>query len=125
MLQQTLIPTPEPDIELTPRQQQELRVAFQKYQQLKDAVEKATTSLSAQKESLGRLRARLGEDSIGLDGYRVTLVSGGTTKRLDKRKLMRLGVSQGQIEQATVEKPKKAYELVTCPGDRKQVEDDE
>lgn len=121
----SLTTEPTVDIVLTPRQQQELRVAFQRYVQLKAKAEEAAAAVDGQKATLGRLRARIGEDSVGLDGFKVTLVQ-GTQSRLNKRKLRLVGVTQAQIDQATVTSPRKPYELVTCPGEQKRpTEDDE
>ncbi len=115
----TLTTTVESTVELTPRQQQELRIAFQKYQQLKVGLEAKEAELTAQKAILGRIREKIGEESVGLDGFKVTLVQ-GTSSRLNKKKLRLVGVTQAQIDMATTVSPKKPYELVTCPGEQKR-----
>ncbi len=115
----SLTTTVEPTVELTPRQQQELRSAFRQYQLFKTLVEEAQTRLEGQKAVLGRFRERIGEESVGLDGFKVTLVQ-GTSSRLNKKKLRLVGVTQAQIDMATTTSPKKPYELVTCPGEQKR-----
>ncbi len=115
----SLTTTVEPTVELTPRQQQELRIAFQTYQHLKETLDNAVINLNHQKAVLGRIREKIGEESVGLDGFKVTLVQ-GTSSRLNKKKLRLVGVTQAQIDMATTTSPKKPYELVTCPGEQKR-----
>ncbi len=120
----SLTTTVEPTVELTPRQQVELRGAFQQYQHLKQRVEEAQAKLDAMKAMLGRFREKIGEESVGLDGFKVTLVQ-GTSSRLNKKKLRLVGVTQAQIDMATTTSPKKPYELVTCPGEKTQTYEEE
>ncbi len=120
-----LTTTVEPTVELTPRQQQELRAAFQVYRRLKTDLDETAEDVEKAKARLAALREQIGGKSVGIDGFRVTYVGGGTTKRLNKRKLRLLGVTQAQIDMATTESPKKSHELVTCPGDKPQRHDDE
>lgn len=123
-LQHTTEPTVDTDVELTPRQQQELRVAFQRYQRLKGELENTQSKLDTAKADLAVIRTRIGEVTISVDGFRSTLVWPVRSK-LDKKKLLRLGVTQAQIEQATTTKPGRPYELVTCPGDKRRSQEDD
>ena len=124
MLTLTQTETIEPVVELTPRQQAAFRAAFAQYQRQKEAVEAAHAALDKCKETLGRLRMQVGEESVGLDGFKITLVQ-GVQSRLNKRKLRLVGVTQAQIEAATITSPKKPYELVTCPGDKRRGQEDD
>ncbi len=65
------------------------------------------------------VREETGANSLTLDGYTTTNVQ-GTTTSLDKEKLVELGCALAWIEEATVTKPKKAYEKITAPGSREK-----
>lgn len=73
-------------------------------------------------EQIGKLRDETGEMSIGVDGFKITLVAGETSK-INPKKLIALGCRPEWIEQATETKPKKSYNKITVPGDTD--EDDE
>lgn len=61
--------------------------------------------------------AESGEASLALDGYKVTLVQPVVAK-LDKMKLVALGVTTAQIEEATTHSPGKPYVKISAPGDK-------
>ena len=118
----------EPDIELTEQQRAELVLNLSTYGKLLTQMDDLQADIEAQKAELNRLRDALGTNSIGIEKLgRVTLVTGGTTKRLMRKKLLANGVTLAQLEAATVEKPKKDYTLVTIAGrkSREHAEEEE
>ena len=127
----------EDDIELTDKQRAELTLNFRTYAGLVAEMDDLQESIEAQKSELARLRDNLGVKSIGVEGVgRTTLVAGATSKRFDKKKQRRyllvhdvpLAVIDASVAEATVEKPKKDYELVTiagCKSSRQHDEEDE
>ena len=79
--------TTEADIELTDQQRAELTLNLRTYASLLAEMDDLQESIEAQKSELARVREKLGVKSIGVEGVgRTTLVSGGTTKRFDKKK---------------------------------------
>lgn len=57
-----------------------------------------------------------GYEALQIAGSKVTLVR-GVTNTLDKLKLYAQGVTQAQVERATVTKPKKPYWKITAAGE--------
>lgn len=90
----------------------------------KAALDKAKADFEREKMILGGLREQAGEQSLTLDGYGTITEVRGTSKKLDKKKFVAAGGSLAMLEAATVETPKKAYELVTFPGDDDDSDDD-
>ncbi len=106
------------ELELTPTQRAALKQEFEIYQTLKGEMDDAARDLALSKTVLDGLREELGVKSVGFDGYRVTEVSGGTTKSLNLKKLMAtFKITPKQLAGFYVEKPKKGHTLVTLPGD--------
>ena len=125
--------TVEDDIDLTDQQRAELTMNLRTYAGLVAEMDDLQESIDAQKSELARLRDNLGVKSIGVEGVgRTTLVAGATSKRFDKKKQRKyllvhdvpLAVIDASVAEATVEKPKKDYELVTIAG-RKSYSHDE
>lgn len=65
---------------------------------------------------ISRLRELTGQQSLSLNGYKVTNIQ-STTKTLDKKLYVSLGGSLALLEQSYVEKPRRAYERITLPND--------
>lgn len=117
----TITQTVETELILTPEQTLQLRREFQLYESLKAELDDTTRDLAVAKSILVGLRTELGVKSIGLDGYRTTLVDGGTTRTLNKKRLMTTyGITPKQLSAMYDERPKKSHELVTLPGDDKK-----
>ncbi len=88
--------------------------AFQELKAQRDAIDGA---LEMHKATIGRLRESTGETSLELEGFKITHVS-PTRSTLDKKKLVELGCALAWIEEATVTKPTKQFDKVTCPGEK-------
>jgi DUF4097 and DUF4098 domain-containing protein YvlB len=73
--------------------------------------------MDKEKALIGELRDEAEVLSLDFEGFKVTYVQ-GTSSKLDKKKFVALGGSLKMLENATVTTPKKAYELVTVPGEK-------
>lgn len=105
------------EIKLAPKLEKQLRQRLQNYAELKASLKSIQSALDDEKGEIGKLREKTGHQSVQLDGFTVTQVT-GTTSKLDKKKLVALGCAAAWIEEATVVTPKKPYELVTVPGEK-------
>lgn len=106
------------DVELSPKVKRQLLTELNAYQALKVEVDALYDAMEEHKTTIRELRETTGEKTISLNGFTCTNVA-GTQKKLNKKKLLLLGCSMAWLNEATEEKPKKAYELVTCPGEKK------
>lgn len=88
------------------------------YAELKAQLDAIEVVMDEHKATIRTLRESTGAASLELDGFKMTDVR-GTTKKLDKKKFVALGGSLAMLEDATTVKPKKPYELVTVPGEKK------
>ena len=103
------------EVTLKPSVKAKLLRELHEYANAKQLLEIAQTKVDKHKAIVAAIREDIGEQSISLDGYTVTLVA-GTKSKLDKGKLVAQGVSLAQIEMATVVSPSKAYVLITLPS---------
>lgn len=110
------------EIKLAPKLEKQLRTRLENYAGLKAELDSLKAALDDEKVAIGKLREKAGYQSLKLDGYTVTQVT-GTTSKLDKKKLIALGCAAAWIEEATVVTPKKPYELVTVPGEKERTHD--
>ncbi len=107
------------EVEIEPTLKVSLRKNLKLYASLKEQAAAAKEAVEAQAAHIEHLRDQTGAKSVWLDGYgRVTRVDGGTTKTLDRKKLLAQGVSQAMLENATVEKPRRAFTKISLPGER-------
>ena len=109
------------EVRLEPRLKKKLQTALKQYQAIKQQLEAVQHALDKQKDVIGSLRDETGETSIALDGFKITLVAGVTSK-LDVKKLIANGVTQGQIKMSTVTKPSKPYTKISMPSSREEEE---
>ncbi len=101
-------------VELRPSLKRKLLTELRAYAELKAQADAIELAMNAHKATIRGLREGTGEKSLELEGFKTTDVTGETSK-LDTKLLLLNGVTMGQINAATITKPKKAYELVTCP----------
>lgn len=116
-LRQTVEATTTHEVQLTRLQQRKLRTELKAYQDLLAERKALDAAIDDHKAAIDRFREQIGEKSLLFEGYRVTLVEGVSTK-LDKKRLIGMGVSPAQIEEATVTTPKKPYLKVSLPGEK-------
>lgn len=101
---------------LSPTLALKLRPKLAEWHRVHQQIKALSAAKDALAQEIGAIRDEAGEMSIECDGFRVTLV-GGTSSKLNKKKLIALGCAPAWLEEATEIKPKKAYEKITAPGD--------
>lgn len=119
----TLATTVEPSAELrtatelSPQLRTQLQNKLLAYAKADAEFEAAKDTLDALHADIADLQAQSGLKVLDFPGYgKVTLVDGGTTKSLDKKKLYAKGITPKQLEDCYTEKPKKGHVLVTPAG---------
>lgn len=103
-------------VSLRPRLRAELLNELRSYAVLKVEGDALQIAMDAHKARVREIRETTGEKGFEIEGFKITDVT-GTSSRLDRKKLLKLGVTLAQIEEATVTKPKKSYEKITLPNE--------
>ena len=85
------------------------------YGALKEQRDAIDAAMNKHKEAIGQLRESTGENSIAIDGFKISLVM-PVRKVLSHAKLIELGCAAAWIEEATESKPTRPYEKITVPG---------
>jgi hypothetical protein len=101
-------------VELSPQLKRQLLNELKAYQGLKSQQDALELALANKKANIGRLREKSGEKTLELEGYKITLVE-PVRKELDRKKFVELGGSLAMLENATVSRPTKSYERISCP----------
>lgn len=104
------------EITLKPAIRRRLLTELQAYQELKAEKERIEAAMDAHKAVIGDLRESTGVTSLELEGFKITHVT-PTRSTLDEKKLVELGCALAWIEEATVIKPTRSFNKVTCPGE--------
>lgn len=107
------------ELKLSTKLQNRLRAEIAEYTELNAAYQRAKAERDVKIADIEELRERLGETSFKFEGTTITRV-GGTTKSLDKKKLVQLGCAMAWLEEATTEKPKKSHTKVTLAGAKEE-----
>lgn len=110
------------ELKLSTKLQNRLRAEIAEYTELNAAYQRAKAERDAKIADIEGFREQLGETSVKFEGTTITRV-GGTTKKLDKKKLVELGCAVSWIEEATDESPKKEYTKVTLPGAKEETDE--
>jgi hypothetical protein len=99
------------EVEVEPRIIEEAETKLRLYKELKAELERV-------KDELGALVTEAGVNlNLGKEIGSVGQVPAGETTKLNKKKLVALGVKMSLIEQATLTTPRKPYIVVRVPGD--------
>lgn len=112
------------EVKISPAIKRRLLTNLKIYHELKIEADALKAAMDKHKAEVTKLRELTGEKALGLEGFKTKWVV-GTHKKLDKKKLVELGCALAWIDEATDEKPKKPYELITCPGEKARVEDED
>lgn len=104
------------EITIEPKLKKRLMLKFQTIADLKAQRALLQEQIAAEVADIRELREQVGVESLSLDGGYTTTNVKGTSKSLDKKKFVSLGGSLQMLENATVWKSKREYELVTTPG---------
>ncbi len=105
------------DVKIKPRIKTALMAELQAYAALRAQLKGIEAEMDQKKAKIGRFREEIGVTSLDLEGFKITQVT-SLRSTLDKAKLIEMGVTTEMLEEATVTKPGKPYERVTCPGDK-------
>lgn len=97
--------------ELSPELHARLEGSVLMHATLKDMIDTERATMQAILEEAGVSKA-------AVDGYTVSITSGGTSASLDKKKLVALGCTEAMIAMATTRKPKKSYLTVRKAGEK-------
>lgn len=118
----TVTATTKTEVTLLPAVKRKLLTVLREYQEL-DLQEKALKLAKNKiKDKVRSIREATGERSINLDGFTMTDVQ-GTQKKFNKKKALQY-LTVAELDDCFDEKPKKAYEKITCPGDDDTTEED-
>ncbi len=100
---------------LSPEQQETVRVVARGLLQTQAEIKRLEADAEMFKAQLEVIRVESGQNELEVDGYKISRIQ-QTYQALNKEVLMsRYGLSMAQIEDATENRPKKAYTLVTGP----------
>lgn len=105
------------EVALKPALKSKLLRELKVYAQLRTDLKAIEAALDKHKGVIGGLREEAGVQSLSIEGFKVTSVT-NLRSSLDKQKLLAMGVTTEMLEEATVTKPGKPYEKVTCPGEK-------
>src|ERR1035437_5636975 len=114
---QTVTVRTEQDIKLAPGVRRKLLTELKAYASIKAEIAVVEAKKEVFNQAEDGIREDVGEQSIGIEGFLVTLVAGVRAK-LEPAKLIAQGVSIAMIEAATVVKPNKPYTKITIPGEK-------
>lgn len=92
------------------------------YAQLRTEVKALEAAMDKCKVGIGAMREEAGVNSLSIEGFHVTVVN-PMRSTLDKQKLIAMGVTTEMLEEATVVKPGRPYERISCPGDKPHTDD--
>jgi hypothetical protein len=112
----------EQEVKLAPGVRRKLLTELKAYAGLKTELKALEAKVDARKAIIASIREDIGEQSIGIEGFQVTLVAGVRSKLMPE-KLIALGVTTAQIEMATVTKPNKPYVKISVPGEKDRSDD--
>ena len=104
-------------VKLLPSVKRTLLVELQAAQKDKMARDAADARYNARKAKIRAIREATGEQSLEIDGYVMTNVTGETSS-FDVKKMLAHGLSMETIESFKVKTPKRPYEKITFPSDR-------
>src|SRR5712664_1151708 len=105
------------EVKLTPRVTRKLLTELKGYAELKAQRNAIDAAMDGHKAAIEKLRDETGEQSIALEGFKVSLVS-PVRSSLDRKRLLEAGVTMAQLESGTVTKPTKPYTKVSVPGEK-------
>jgi hypothetical protein len=104
-------------VKLLPSLRKQLLMELAAAQKEKLALKAAEDKWDKRKARIRKLREQTGEESIELDGYTVSNVTGTMTK-WDEKKMLMEGLSVAQIEGFKTITPKKPYEKISFPTEK-------
>ena len=109
------------ELKLRPAMKTKLLRELRAYAELKAQQRVLEAAMDKHKATIRGLREEVGVETLKLDGFTSTNVT-NIRSSLDKMKLLEMGVTTDMLEEATVSKPGRPYEKISCPGDKSREE---
>lgn len=106
----------EPEVQLTLKQRNELLVQFREYQKTKRELDALQEKLDNLKVKIAAVRDDVGVESIGLQGFKTTLVA-PLRSTFNKEKFILEGGDLSIYNRSVELRPTKSYELITLPSE--------
>lgn len=103
------------EIRLEPKLRKKILTELRTYAGLHDQLKAIQHAMDKKKAIIGELRNETGEQSVELEGFKVTLVA-PTRRKFDPKKFVTLGGDIEVYNEANVETLTTPYEKITCPG---------
>ena len=113
----TVTATTTTEVKLRPALRRKLLTELRAYATIDEQMKVLQHAKDKRKDTIGKIREEVGEQSISLEGFKVTLVA-PVRSTLNKLKLIAQGVTVAMIEAATDIVPGKAYERITLPNEK-------
>ena len=111
----TLTTTAVSEVKLKPTLKLKLMTELHAYAKLHAQSKAIDVEMEQRKAKIARFREEAGVETLQVEGFHVTRVSGGTRSALDPMKLIEMGVSTEMLQEATVVTPVKPFEKISCP----------
>ena len=103
------------EVKLKPALKIKLLTELKTYARLHAQMKSIEAEMDQRKAAIGRYREEAGVETLDLEGFKVTRVSGGLRKSLDPMKLLEMGCTLEMQEECTTTVPTKPFEKITCP----------
>lgn len=114
-LSATVTTTTTTEVKLKPVLKTKLLKRLKLYAELRGQLQTIEAAMDKEKAEIRKLREEAGVETLKLDGFTCTNVPNLRTS-LSKEKLIEMGVTTDMLEEATIQKPGRPYEKITCPG---------
>lgn len=111
----TVSTTQTSEVVLKPTLKKKLLAELQAYAKLHAQLKSIEAEMEIRKAAIGGYREDAGVETLTLEGFHVTRVSGGTRGTLNKMKLLEMGITTDMLEECTEYKPVKPFEKITVP----------
>lgn len=118
----TVTATTTHEIKLRPEIKRKLLTELRAWAELRTQQKALKAAIAKHVARVRELRESTGERKLEIEGFKLTDVSGTTTKLDEKALMVKFDLTQDQIDSCKITKPKKSYEKITAPGDN---DDDE
>lgn len=106
------------EVELRPALKRKLLMELGVYASIKAQQAELAEALAEVAGNIEAMREEADAKSIRLEGAGlITRVDGGTSKKLNKKKLCAKGITPAMLEDCYDTSPKRAYTLITLPGE--------
>lgn len=112
------------EVALSPALRRKLVTKLGEYAKKKAEIAELQVKQDAIKAELGALRDETGEQSVTIKGHGTITCVAGYHKKFNPKKFQALGGDLAIYKLAVEEKPKKAFEKITLPGEKPEREDD-